>query len=164
MKTRLQKLRVKLSELGLDAFLISSPESRRYISGFTGSAGYLLISQQQSILCTDFRYIEQAAQQSPDFEIVHITGGLDWLKSFISGNRIKNVGFESNQMSVDSHANIVSAFKDLADTPEAISLIPAPNLVEELRSIKYPDELDICLLYTSPSPRDLSTSRMPSSA
>ena len=143
MNARLDRIRKGMANRDLEALLVTSDENRRYISGFTGSAGTLVITHKSALLATDFRYIEQASQQSPDFEIVHITGGLDWLKSFISGNRIKNVGFERNQMSVDSHANIVSAFKDLADTPEAISLIPAPNLVEELRSIKYPDELDI---------------------
>ena len=47
---RLQKLRASLAQEELDAFLISSPENRRYLSGFTGSAGYLLISETDAVL------------------------------------------------------------------------------------------------------------------
>ena len=53
---RLEKLRGILAEKGLDAILISQPENRRYLSGFTGSAGWLLISAERSVLATDFRY------------------------------------------------------------------------------------------------------------
>ena len=57
---RLEKLREKMEDEELEAMLISSPESRRYFSGFAGSAGYLLITPSDAILATDFRYIEQA--------------------------------------------------------------------------------------------------------
>jgi len=57
---RLQKLRQKLVEHELDAILISQPENLRYLSGFTGSAGALLISPDSAMLATDFRYLEQA--------------------------------------------------------------------------------------------------------
>ena len=57
-RSRLQKLRQKLAEKELDAILISQPENRHYLSGFTGSAGYLLITPQKAVLATDFRYVE----------------------------------------------------------------------------------------------------------
>ncbi|NOQ43842.1 MAG: Xaa-Pro dipeptidase, partial [Dehalococcoidia bacterium] len=63
MTHRLERLRQRLfveGEEGLDAILISRGENLRYLSGFTGSAGFLLISETNSILATDFRYIEQA--------------------------------------------------------------------------------------------------------
>ena len=57
---KIQRLRALLAERGLDGVLISNGENRRYLSGFTGSAGYLLISGDSSVLGTDFRYVEQA--------------------------------------------------------------------------------------------------------
>ena len=51
---KIQRLRALLAERGLDGVLISSGENRRYLSGFTGSAGYLLISGDGSVLGTDF--------------------------------------------------------------------------------------------------------------
>ena len=80
MNARLDRIREGMANRELEALLVTSDENRRYISGFTGSAGTLVITHKSALLATDFRYIEQAAQQSPDFEIVHITGGLDWLK------------------------------------------------------------------------------------
>ena len=75
---RLGRLRERLRKEGLDAILISSPENRRYLSGFTGSAGYLLVSQDDASLATDFRYMEQAAMQAPDFQIERIGGRPGW--------------------------------------------------------------------------------------
>ena len=57
-------------------FFVSSPENRRYLSGFAGSAGYLLISRDAAVLATDFRYTEQAELQAPDFRVDRISGGL----------------------------------------------------------------------------------------
>ena len=68
MENRLDQLRGIMEKEGLDSILISTPENRRYLSGFTGSAGYLLITQSEAILATDFRYTEQAGGQSPDYE------------------------------------------------------------------------------------------------
>ena len=66
---RLEKLRAILSEKDLDAILISYPENRLYLSGFTGSAGYLLISASNALIATDFRYFEQVKLEAPDFEL-----------------------------------------------------------------------------------------------
>ena len=44
MSTKLERLRQKLQEEELDTMLVSSAENRRYMSGFTGSSGYLLIT------------------------------------------------------------------------------------------------------------------------
>jgi len=68
---RLSKLRKSIAEKGLDALLISQPENLRYLSGFTGS-GWLLISGRNTILALDFLYVEQAKEESPDFEILQI--------------------------------------------------------------------------------------------
>ena len=63
---RLQKLRQRLAEEEIEAILISQPENRYYLSGFDGSAGFLLITSQGTVLATDFRYLEQAKKQAPD--------------------------------------------------------------------------------------------------
>ena len=60
MKERATQLVDLLPEKELDAILISTPENRRYLSGFTGSAGYLLVTPQRQVLFTDSRYTEQA--------------------------------------------------------------------------------------------------------
>ncbi len=57
---RIDRVREKLVEHKLDALFIISPETaspvnRRYLSGFTGTSAYLLITPDEAILATDFR-------------------------------------------------------------------------------------------------------------
>ena len=66
-----------------DAFLVSCPENRRYLSGFSAhdcqlneSSGYLLFSADTAWLLTDFRYREWAAQEAPYFEVIVYPEGL----------------------------------------------------------------------------------------
>ncbi|MBI4296058.1 MAG: aminopeptidase P family N-terminal domain-containing protein, partial [Chloroflexi bacterium] len=53
---RLQRLSQKFAEKEIDAILISQPENRYYLSGFDGSAGFLLLTAQKAVLATDSRY------------------------------------------------------------------------------------------------------------
>jgi len=140
MITRLQKLRTSAGKERFDALLVSQPENRRYLSGFTGSSGWLLVSQQKAILATDFRYVEQAKGESPDFEIVQTKGELhDWLPGLISDSGWNRLGFEANCISYDSHHKLTEAI----ETKHVdLELIPTTGLVEELRAIKEPGELD----------------------
>ena len=78
MNDRLTKLQEKLAEFEVDGILITNPENRYYISGFSGSAGYLFITPDAAYLNTDFRYIEQATNQAPSFEIIKIDSELKW--------------------------------------------------------------------------------------
>src|SRR5438552_18218062 len=83
-RDRLERLRASLEPHGLDGLVVSQPESRYYLSGYTGhdlpprdSAGYLLIGAGQALLLTDPRTTEQAQQQAPEYEI----------ETYGSGNR-----------------------------------------------------------------------------
>ena len=55
MKNRLERLRIKLEEQGLDAFFVSSPENRRYLSGFSGSAGFLIVTKDPAVMAPHIR-------------------------------------------------------------------------------------------------------------
>jgi Xaa-Pro aminopeptidase len=136
---RLRKLRTYIAEKGLDALLLSQPENIRYLSGFTGSSGWLLISEQKAILTTDFRYVEQAKGESPDFETIQIKQDLhDWLPGLVSDLGWHKLGFEANLISYDSYHKLSEAIK----TKQAnLELVPTTGTVEQLRSIKEPEEL-----------------------
>lgn len=142
MSIKLQNLRQKFDDddLGLDAILISSPENRRYMSGFTGSAGWLLISRHDATLATDFRYVEQAAQQSPDFRIHRTVPGLGWFPEWTAEQGVKRIGFESDDVTISLH----NAFRKAADESETTNhpeLVPTSGIVEQLRVYKDADEL-----------------------
>jgi Xaa-Pro aminopeptidase len=132
----LKKLRRHLEERELDAILISQAENRRYLSGFTGSSGFLLISSAKAILATDFRYVEQAALQAPQFEIFHTRGGLtEWLPELASSLGIKKLGFEAADMSFAVHQQLAEAVARVS-----LRLIPSEGLVEGLRAVKEEEE------------------------
>lgn len=138
---RLDRLREKLCEDSLDAILVSSSENRRYLSGFTGSAGFLLISQEEALLATDFRYLEQAARQSPEFQIKPIRGKFDWFPDLTYGMEAKRVGFDSAHMTVD----VLSAFNSSLDKDNRSFksvLVPTKGFVDGLRVIKDGAELN----------------------
>ena len=140
MKTRLERLRDKFAALELDAFFVSSPENRRYLSGFAGSAGYLLISRDAAVLATDFRYTEQAELQAPDFRVDRISGGLGWLPELFMELGVRRVGFESGHMTVALHSAIVTALKE-DEAASEVSLIATAQFIDPLRAIKEPEEL-----------------------
>ena len=135
---RLRKLRTSIAEKGLDALLLSQPENLRYLSGFIGS-GWLLISGRNAILATDFLYVEQAKGESPDFEIIRIKGELhDWLPGLVSDWGWHRLGFEANFISYDGYHKLGEAIKTKQVNLE---LVPTTGIVEQLRSIKEPEEL-----------------------
>ena len=139
---KLDKLREKLKNEGLDAILISSPENRRYMSGFTGSAGYLMISQTDAVLATDFRYVEQAGQQAPDFRVQRTAAGLSWFPEWTAEQGVKSVGFESTDMTVSQHESFIKAASEgeATNNPE---LVGVSGIIERLRTFKDAGELEL---------------------
>ncbi len=140
MKERATQLAAQLPDKGLDALLISAPENRRYLSGFTGSAGYLLVTPERQVLFTDSRYTEQATNQSPHFEVIQMKAGLAWLLDTLKETGVSRVGFESDNMTVASYNRLVDALKE-DDKLEGASLIATSGITEELRILKDRDEL-----------------------
>ena len=140
--TRLRKLRDALPDSEVDAVLISSAENRRYLSGFAGSAGYLLISEDVAVLATDFRYVEQAGRQSPDFCVVRISSGLDWFTELAAEHGLKRVGFESRDVTYSLHAALRDAIDEM-EQPDRPEMVPTEGVVERLRAVKEPAELEL---------------------
>jgi Xaa-Pro aminopeptidase len=138
---RLQKLRRKLAEKGVDAVLVSQPENRYYLSGFDGSAGFLLITRQKAVLATDFRYIEQAGAQSPDYEVFRIKDNItDWFPGLAGGLNIKKLGFEAGNVTFTMHHQLRDA---LNRNKVPVKLVPVNGLVESLRAVKEPEEIEL---------------------
>ncbi len=138
---RLTTLREILTTEALDAILITQPENRRYLSGFTGSAGVLLISQEQAVLATDFRYYEQVERQAPDFHLAKVTGKFETiLPDLIQQVGAKRVGFESAHLTVDQHQQWQKIAENAVSTSR-FELVPTKELVEKIRAVKDESEL-----------------------
>lgn len=139
INNRLQKLRPLIVQQNLDALLVSKIENYRYLSGFTGSSGWLLISRNQAILATDFRYTQQAKKEAPDFNIIQVEGNVDdWLPGLASEFRWRRLGVEADFVPFAVYHRIGKIIKSKKFN---VALIPTTNLVEKLRSIKEKDEL-----------------------
>lgn len=141
MQSRLQKLRQNLPEREVDGVLISQPENRRYLSGFDGSAGYLLVTAGSAVLATDFRYIEQARAQAPEYEIFEITGSMsEWFPRLVAELSPSKLGLEAG------HVTFVQ-YRELSEVLEkarsGLSLVPVDGLVESLRAIKEHEEIEL---------------------
>ena len=136
---RLSALRDSFASNGIDGLLIGSASNRRYLSGFTGSAGWLLISQQRSCLAVDFRYVEQAGQQSPGFEVLYIKGDISgWLADLVAGMGIGRLGVESDHISLTIYQSLCRAAQASSDR---FQIIPIKSPAEPLRAVKDAGEL-----------------------
>jgi len=137
---RIEKLRAALAEKEIDGFITSQPENRRYLTGFVGTAGWAIVTRDEALLATDFRYTEQATAQAPTFRVVEIKGGLpQWLPQVMDllGGALqgKRLAFEGEHL---SYALWQSFARTLG---ERVELAPVVGLVESLRMFKEPEEL-----------------------
>lgn len=141
IQQRLQQVRQRLEQDNLNAIIVSQPENRRYLSGFTGSAGHLFISSRESILATDFRYTEQAKAQAPDYEIIEIKGEIDkWLPGILTRLQASRIAFESADIAVSTFEKFKEAVKQTSGI--VVQFVPTVNLVESIRAVKDAEELE----------------------
>lgn len=130
------KIRKYISEKNIDGMLITSYENRRYVTDFTGSNGYVIITQQKAIIITDSRYTEQAQKEAKGFEIVtYNLDVLSTLKSVLMELNIKNIGYETKKLSDYD----ITRLRANIDT---ISWIPLDNFILGYRSIKNEMEIE----------------------
>ena len=137
---RIARLRDALQDEGLDAILVSSRENRHYLSGFTGSAGYLLVSHEQAVLATDFRYVEQARGQAVDFRVLKDSGKGHWLKKTLEQTAVNRVGFEAQDLTVSAHSALTKALGH-PETQNGIELVETQDLLDKIRVTKSSEEL-----------------------
>ncbi len=140
MQSRLDGFVARLPEREVDAVLVSAPENRRYLSGFTGSAGYLLITCERAVLITDSRYTEQATNQATQFQVHQVRGGWDWLIEQLKESGVKRLGFESQDLTVSTYNSLLGKLKEEPEL-SGVSLIPVTGVAEEQRIIKDAEEL-----------------------
>lgn len=135
---RLTHLRELMTEQDLEGLLVTQPENRRYASGFTGSAGVLVVTADRQAIATDSRYYEQVRAECPNWELIQVgydfeASLLDVLRDFGLGGR--RVGFEAGHVSVDQLHRWEQVLKG------HLRLINTVNLVEGMRMTKSEEEL-----------------------
>lgn len=133
--SRLERLRQQILKEGIDAYVVTRPENGRYMSGFTGGEATLYITLERACLLTDFRYIEQAKAQAPDFEIIKT--GLDHFATLAEiGQQARRVGFEGDFVTFQGYGKLKEAFLQA-------ELLSLPELISHLRSVKDRTEIEL---------------------
>ncbi|QAS54222.1 M24 family metallopeptidase [Halobacillus litoralis] len=134
--SKLVSLRKKIASEKLDGLLIMSAKNRRYISGFSGSSGAVLITKDEAILITDFRYTEQASEQANEFSVIeHKTPMPKAVAAKVEELGLGKIGFEKDHVTYSLFEQYNEAL--------AAELIPTSGIVEKLRLIKTDEEISI---------------------
>ena len=127
-------LRAKARAAGLDAVLVTRLVNVRYLTGFTGSNGVLLVpADGPDLLCTDGRYTVQAGAQAPDVELLIERASAVATARRAGADGHRRLGFESHDVTVDLHAVLVER--------SGAELVSVRGAVEELRAAKDDEEV-----------------------
>jgi Xaa-Pro aminopeptidase len=129
-----------LKECKCDGVLITKPENVFYLSGFGGSFGEIILTNKKTILITDSRYKLEAEKKCKfEIEIVIIEDYFEDLNIILKKLKIKNLGFESTNL---SYARYLRLKKEITNT----KLIPVKNEIDQLRMIKNDKEIELIIL------------------
>lgn len=137
IEARVKSIRKALAETETEALFVSNQYNIRYLSGFTGDSGWLLVTNNNVYLITDFRFMSQAKDEAPGVEAVIYQGKMvDTLKNILFQENINRLGFEADHITYVQYQNLSEAF------PE-VKLVALRSVVEKIRVIKDPGEIEI---------------------
>ncbi len=139
---RLDRLRARFERLGIDALLVTTPANRRWISGFTGSAGVVLVTREEARIATDSRYWEQVGRQCPGYRLVQVAGANTGVApAILEATGGLRVGFEPADVTVAAYEQWTRAVQEAPEHSRP-ALVPAPRAIEDLRMVKDAGEID----------------------
>lgn len=119
----------------LDGILFNGLENIRYLCGFTGSDGALILTKKESLFLTDSRYWTQAEEEVKGSQIVHYKKKIDGIVSLLWEKRLRSIGFESTSLTFSIHRSLVGQLGN------EVKLIPLENEIRNLRVVKDHHEL-----------------------
>ncbi|MBN1529031.1 MAG: aminopeptidase P family protein [Thermoleophilaceae bacterium] len=132
VEARTDRLVARMAEQELDCLLVTNLLNVRYLTGFTGTNGACIVTPDARLFLTDFRYVEQAAEQVRGYERLEL--GRDMLGD-LAGRLHGRAGFEDSNVTVAQHAKLSESLS------EGTELIRAGTPVESLREVKDPAEV-----------------------
>lgn len=144
MPSRLDTLRAKLDDLGLDAIIVSNNADQRHLSEFSGHADYdsiILVSKNDARFVTDFRYWDAAEANAPAYKLVKRVRGEydhgDAIRDFAKENNAKTIGFEAQHVNMAQYQLWKKALRK-----DGIKLKPTEDVIKALRATKDEDEIE----------------------
>jgi len=133
LKKRARKV-FQLAGKELDGIFITSPETVRYLTGFSGTEGSLLLLKDQGFFLTDGRYTTQAGEQVKDFKIIIFSEKWKALGWLINKFKIKSIGYESKNLTLD-------LFNSMKKEAGAVKFNPLAKKLDSLRALKETAEI-----------------------
>jgi len=147
----LERTRAYLAAAASDALLVARPENRRYVTGFTGSAGLVVVTPSAALLAVDFRYYEQAAAQAPACRVIR--GGADPAQALAEAVKAlgpARIGFEAEFM---PYAQV----ERLRERFAPAELVPLPD-ADRIRWVK--DDAEIAAIARAADIADTAFERL----
>lgn len=141
----LNKIKAAIKRKRADALLVTQPENRRYLSGYTAtdlsiveSSGILLVPARGTpVLLTDSRYYLQAEKEATGFEIVSVRSSfLGALQKLLPKLGIRRLLFESHYLLYETAVKLIDLGKK-----QSVEMIPVSGVVEKLRTVKSAAEI-----------------------
>ncbi|MHB8835269.1 MAG: M24 family metallopeptidase [Candidatus Methylomirabilia bacterium] len=135
---RVSLLRAALRRRGLSALLITHLPNVRWLCGFSGSAGSLLVSARDAVFFSDFRYRAQSRREVRGARRFEYAGGsVAATAAAVRHARVARLGFEAERMTVALHG-------DLGAAMPGVELVPLRGMIEGLRAVK--DAAEVALI------------------
>lgn len=135
-RERLGRLRASLAEKKLDAVLVTDMKNVRYLTGFTGSSAYVLVSADKAFFLTDPRYDAQSREEVEGFRIRIFKKALEAIAESVAAIKPARVGFEAGSVSFENYSRLRKALGAKS------SLKPFPGGVSALRRVKDAFEIE----------------------
>jgi Xaa-Pro aminopeptidase len=130
---RRRALAARLEDLSVDALLVTKLLHTRYLTGFTGSNGQVLVRPDDALFLTDGRYTEQSRREVPDLERhTYVNPLREELPGLLGG--IRRLGFEAEDLTVAGRDRLADALGD------DVELVATTDVIEPLRAVKDDDE------------------------
>jgi Xaa-Pro aminopeptidase len=132
-RLRRRAIAARLEDLSVDALLITRLLHTRYLTGFTGSNGQVLVRPDEALFLTDGRYTERSRREVPDLERHTCVNPLrEELPGLLDG--VRRLGFEAGDLTVAGRDRLAEALGD------DVELVATTEVVEPLRAVKDDDE------------------------
>ena len=134
---RIRRLQERMAGANVDAFFTLAAPSMRYLTGFTGEEGYLLVLHDGMHLVVDGRFTTQAHEECPWLDVIEYTGHFTGSTAdLLVADHVHWLGFEKERVSFVQAEQMRVAFP-------SVTMIPTENVVEGMRIIKDSRELDM---------------------
>lgn len=132
---RLHRIQERLANNKIDAIFLTALENIRYLTNFSGSSAFLMITKDKGYLITDFRYKTVAGDEVKGYKvIIYQNSIIDEIERLTKKEKISHLGIEKRNITLEQYQKLTKKLKK-------IKIIPTLNLVEGLRVIKGPVEI-----------------------